>query len=634
MPFKKTPFLIALFLTLIPTSPPASVSAETGEKNGIRYQIECQLLPEEKTLLGSTTIRWSNPTKKPVKRLRFHLFYNAFKSEKTTLLQEYEFHKKSKNELEGTQFGEIKIKEMRIINGEELTQRITFISPDDQNPHDQTVMEVNLNEPVDPLQTITIKTDFQLLIPEIIDQTGRVDDYFFLSRWYPKIGVLEQDGSWNCHQYHRNAGFPGDFGRFQVAVTLPERFTIGATGNLEKKTKNQDGTYTYVFSEKDIHRFVWVAYPHFQETIEKIRLKGKSQDTKIVMLLPPDHQKEKKRYLRALKFSLSQYAELIFPYPYKKIILMVPPHGTIGSASQSYPGLISVAASTLWPRCFLQAERRIIREFGHQYWNGILGPDTGREAWLDEGLNAYFETELMEKYIKNPGSPNPFRWLEILNRHHHRWKYLGQVKVEKIQQYAWKFMNTGTFKSTVRSKSALLLQTLGNHLGRKRLLDFFRFFARRFAYKHPTTRDFVDNFNQFMGQDFTGLFQQFLSESSTLDHSVYILKSVKINSSPDRYRNEIVFIRKRGYFPVDLLIKLRNGKEIKIQWKERENWKKIVLENDCPVEYAAVDPEFKIPLDMNVFNNSKRCKAPVGTITKIALKIGFWFQNLLGFLVL
>ncbi|MCK4837098.1 MAG: hypothetical protein KAT17_10680, partial [Candidatus Aminicenantes bacterium] len=377
MPFNKKSLIFVLFLSLNLISitsyskpsekksqPRRAYSEGRMNTEKVAYKIEAQLLPEESKLLGSTTIKWVNPTKIPARSLRFHLFYNAFQNEKTTLLKELEFYRKSKKELDAYQFGEIKIKEMRIIEGEELTHKIKTISPDDQNLHDRTVMEVKLKDPVKPLQAITIKISYILMIPEIIDRTGRADDYFFMSLWYPKIGVLQQDGTWNCHQYHKDSGFFANFGTYQVAITLPEKFIIGATGNLEGKTKNADGTYTFVFKEKNIHSFTWVAYPHFKEIIEKISLKGNRTETKIVLLLPPHHRKEKQRYLDALKFSLQYYAENIFPYPYKKITLVVPPYQAIKSANHSYPGLISLYSWTIIPRKFLLPERNTIQEFG------------------------------------------------------------------------------------------------------------------------------------------------------------------------------------------------------------------------------------------------------------------------------
>lgn len=322
-----------LFINLYPL-PCAKISKKAPHSNQtsilpletvLHYNIEAQLLPQEKKLLGSTTIKWTNESKYNINSLRFHLYYNAFANEKTTLLSELKYFAKTEHELENRQFGEIKINEIRIVEGEELTPKMEYISPDDQNSQDKTVMEVRLKKSIKPDQSIIIKINYVLRIPEIIFKSGQVEDFFFMSQWYPQLGVLQSDGSWNCHQYHRDSDFFANFSNYEVAITLPEKFTIGATGNLEKKIKNADGTYTFLFMEKNIHDFAWAAYPEFREIAEKIKLKGNRETTKIVLLLSSDDQNEKTQYLESLKFAMKYYAENIFPYPLKKITLVTPP---------------------------------------------------------------------------------------------------------------------------------------------------------------------------------------------------------------------------------------------------------------------------------------------------------------------
>ena len=215
-------------------TPPAQ-SPETGVPEGpvVNYSIEAQLLPEARKLMGSEILIWLNTSENPVDHLRFHLYYNAFRSEKTTFLRESAYYRKSKSTLAGLKFGEIRITEFQVIGaagGETLTDKIRFISPDDANEDDRTVMEVPLEKPVEPGQSINLKIVFQLTIPEIFARTGQEGDYFFMAQWFPKIGVLQRDGLWNCHQFHKNSEFFADFGRYNVNITLPEEFVLGATG--------------------------------------------------------------------------------------------------------------------------------------------------------------------------------------------------------------------------------------------------------------------------------------------------------------------------------------------------------------------------------------------------------------------
>jgi hypothetical protein len=137
-----------------------------------------------------------------------------------------------------------------------------------------------------------------------------------------------------------------------------------------------------------------------------------------------------------------------------------------------------------------------------------------------------------------------------------------------------------------------------------------------------------------MNEDFSWAFDQFIRTEKGLDHAVYSVGAVKISAKPDMYRNEAVFIRKEGYFPVELLITLESGKEFRSFWKKNEKGKKIVIDDPSPMQFAAIDPLYKIPLDRDFLNNSKVCKPSHSAIKRLSLRIGFFFQNLLGCIIL
>ncbi len=607
---------------------------ENIDEPTVKYLITAQLFPEVKKLEASEILTWINKTDNPVSNLRFHLYYNAFRNTKSTFLKEAGFEKKSKRYLKKLQFGEIKIKGMRIINGEELYGKIRYISPDDQNKHDRTVIEISLEVPIQPYQSVTIKTDFILTIPKIIARTGFADDYFFFGQWFPKIGVLQNDGQWNCHQFHRYSEFFADYGEYKVDITIPENFIIGSTGNLIKKEKNVDKTITYFYEEKNIHDFAWATSPKFKKVIEKIKLNGNDENTTIELLLSPFHSKAKQRYLNSLKFALNFYAENIFPYPYKKITIVDPPLKGMRSAGMEYPTLITAGYLNFIPKSMKLTELVTIHEFGHQYWYGMVGTDEFREAWLDEGVNTFFEMEILDAYFKNSYSFIASSLININDWERNRLSCVSLLPIDNVNQYSWKFLNGLYYANNVYSKASILLRSLKNYIGKNKMYDFFKFYAKKFKFKHPKTKDFINTFNEFMDEDFSWAFNQFINGSSNLDNAVFCVESKKIDSNPFKYRNEAIFTRNEGYFPVELLIKLKNGKHIKYFWKEKEKWKKIIFYENSPIVYAAIDPEFKILLDKNLINNSKILEPKKTRLKTIASKFGFLFQNILSLLVM
>ncbi|UCH98081.1 MAG: M1 family metallopeptidase, partial [Candidatus Aminicenantes bacterium] len=527
---------------------------------------------------------------------------------------------------------EIKIKEIRQIGGGELTGNFQFISPDDNNPDDRTVMELKLEKPVPPGQILRLKIEFVLTIPQIFFRTGAEGDYFFMGQWFPKIGVLQDNGQWHCHQFHYNSEFFANYGTYRVWLTIPGEFVIGATGNLIKTEENADNTITYVFEEDNIHDFAWTAYPHFKKITETLQLKESNEAITIELLLAPGHGAAKHRYLNSLKFALDFYAQHIFPYPYKKITVVDPPLRGLKSAGMEYPTLITSGYIDMLPGSFKLTEIVTIHEFGHQYWYGIVGSDEFREAWLDEGVNSFFELEIMDEYFKDSNSLLDSPFIKINDWELSRIFYTYVPPLDPVNLYSWKFFSRSQYVANVYAKAAIFLRSLKNLVGKERMYNFFKYYAEKYKFKHSSTGDFIDAFNTFMNEDFSWAFDQFIHAGTNLDHAVHSVESVKIAAKPDKFRNEAIFVRKQGYFPVELVIALEGGKEIRSFWKEKENWKKIVFDDPCPIRYAAIDPHCRVPLDQNFLDNSKICKPSTSGIKRLSMQIGFFFQNLLGFL--
>ena len=149
------------------------------------------------------------------------------------------YHKESGNS-PGTKeidFGWIEIKSMTDKKGNDLKAGMKFISPDDNNPDDMTVLDVSLAEAAKPGDTAFIKVSFVSKLPSTIRRTGFNDDYFFVAQWFPKFGVYEPvdmryavKGGWNCHQFHINSEFYANHSVYDVKITVPKEYIVGTGG--------------------------------------------------------------------------------------------------------------------------------------------------------------------------------------------------------------------------------------------------------------------------------------------------------------------------------------------------------------------------------------------------------------------
>ncbi|RLD75468.1 MAG: M1 family peptidase, partial [Bacteroidetes bacterium] len=361
------------------------------------YDMEVSLNPDTKIVDGKMELNWINISPDTITELQFHMYLNAFKNTESTLMKESggSIHG-SKAGTDELSWGWIDIKSMKIQGGENLSSKIEYIQPDDDNKNDQTVIRIPLRDSILPGDTIDILINFESKLPELFARTGYKDNYYLVGQWFPKIGVYEpagmrfaKSGAWNCHQFHAESEFYADFGVYNVSITLPKDYVVGATGALVNEKINGESK-TLKYHAEDVIDFVWTASKRF------IEVKDEWEHVKIKLLIQPEHEDLAKRHIESAKIALDYFTEHLGPYPYGTLTIVDPPLTAFGSAGMEYPTFITAGSFAWMPEGIKFIENVVIHEFGHQYFMGILASNEFEEAWIDEGFNTYFETRIMD----------------------------------------------------------------------------------------------------------------------------------------------------------------------------------------------------------------------------------------------
>lgn len=630
----------------------SQVSLAALSKHIANYQIKAKLIPEKKAVVGEEILTWLNDSDEFITELQFHLYLNAFKNNRTT------FMKKSKGVHRGFKLGKknwgyIEVRKIQIENGPDLTSTVEYIQPDDGNKDDQTVMRVSLPEPVPPHKKIILHIEFYSKLPKVFARSGFYNNFFMIGQWFPKIGVFWK-GKWNCHQYHLSTEFFADYGTYEVEITVPEKYMVGATGRRIEEVKNDDGTKSYTYYQEDVHDFAWTACPDFVEFREKFSLEDPPVDTEIILLVHRSHLNQKERYLNSLKNGIEFYSQNYGAYPYPTITLVDPAPKALGAGGMEYPTLFT--SMTFWwmPKGVYLPEMVTIHEFGHNYWYGMVGSNEFEEAWLDEGINTYSEIKAMAKYYGKDTSMLNWGGLRISDFVLQRMNVIGSGRMDPVLKNSWEYYSGGSYGLNTYAKAGLVLLTLENYLGEEVMSKIMKTYFKKWRFKHPTSKDFVALAEEVSGHDLSWFFNQFLSSPDKLDYAVGKIKSKEVKEPEgifsnkqeegDRkqgeeekkkekiYKNEVVIVRKGELiFPQEILIIFENGEEIREKWDGKERWKRFVYFKPYRLKSAQVDPENKIVLDVNFTNNSRVFKTKKISPFKYALSLMFRFQNLLSF---
>ncbi|HET9373268.1 MAG TPA: hypothetical protein VFO19_23555, partial [Vicinamibacterales bacterium] len=339
-----------------------NAATQDFQTNVVDYRISVRLDATSKKLEGRERLTWRNPSADTVGDLWFHLYLNAFKSEKTT------FYRESGGRLRGDvmspdKWGWIRITSMRLADGTDLTDTLTFEHPDDDNSDDETVARIVLPDSVPPGGEVTLDIAFDAQLPAVFARTGYYRDFHLAGQWFPKIAVYEPagtrgrvSGGWNAHQFHAFSEFYANFGHFLVDITVPTPHVVGATGERRSRQDHPDGTTTYVYEQDRVHDFAWTADPSFvvvdamfsgatdvtaDDYAAAARLVGAAverlPDVRIQLLMQPDHVPQTARHLRAIKAAIKYFGLWYGPYPYATITVVDPPEGGMGAGGMEYP---------------------------------------------------------------------------------------------------------------------------------------------------------------------------------------------------------------------------------------------------------------------------------------------------------
>jgi aminopeptidase N len=604
------------------------------------YQIDVRLDHAARTLTARETIRWRNISGNAATELQFHLYWNAWRDLESTFMRERQFaagFTPPRNDA----WGSVEVRRITVA-GADLTTRQRFLSPDDGNSADRTVMAVTLPTPVQPQQTVEITVEWTSKIPRPFARTGYVGNYYFIAQWFPKLGVLEDRG-WNTHQFHASTEFYSDYGVYDVRIIVPAGFVVGASGRETERTANADGTETHRYVGEDIHDFAWTASPDYLDSVQMFEHPS-LPPVRMRLLLQPEHASQASRHFEATAAALKHYGEFFGPYSYDYITIIDPAYQS-GAGGMEYPTLFTAGARWLAPARIAVPQRVTIHEAGHQWWYGIVGSNEFEHAWLDEGLNTYSEARTMEaaafpNYVglRFFGGFVPWVIDDIqmvratdLNR---LTGYRNNAETDTPASPTYRYWpSTATF--ITYNKTALWLHTLERRLGWPRVQQVMSTYWDRWKFRHPQPDDFFAVVNELSGEDLTWFFDQVYRSSNVFDYGVqeFTSRQVRLNldTATTLYRTVVVAGRfGEAVYPVDVVTTFRNGEKVTERWDGRDRRAIYIYDRPSQARSVQVDPSRQLLLDVNYTNNSATLEPRASDASlKWTLAWLTWLQDLM-----
>jgi hypothetical protein len=263
---------------------------------------------------------------------------------------------------------------------------------------------------------------------------------------------------------------------------------------------------------------------------------------------------------------------------------------------------------------------------------GILATNEFEDPWMDEGINSFWEARIMDHYWGEKSGMIDHPFLKVSDKTTARSSYVYSPDRQVIsnKEFSWNYPS-GTYSMMSYMKTSTWLYTMMGIIGEETTNEAFREYYKRWAFKHPAPKDFIDvvsevvkkNYGDKFGPDMNWFFDQTLYGTGICDYKVagfwfYRQDTAKVkadttealsNAKPvaDSLYKCLVELQRLGevMLPVEVLVHFTNGHEVLKSWDGKERYKNLEFMSNSGIKWVKLDPEYKIRMDVNFINNSK-----------------------------
>jgi hypothetical protein len=293
-------------------------------------------------------------------------------------------------------------------------------------------------------------------------------------------------------------------------------------------------------------------------------------------------------------------------------------------------------------------EEVVVHEFGHQYWYGMVATNEFENAWMDEGINSYTEVKVLDSILGKNTSMLNILGGTLGEREGQRMSYIGVADRDAMAQKAYDYYSSGSYAGITYGKTASVLLTLEGIIGEDTMAKAMRAYFMKYRFTHPTKEDFLKTIEEVSGKDLRWYFNQAVYGSQVLDYEVTKIDSYPLNWYVEKkdkdkkeakkddtvYQSYVSLHRKEDFvMPVEVEIIFDNGEKIREHWDGQSRWTRFSYQKKAKVMSAEIDPDHKIQLDRNNFNNSFLAEAnpkPTHKVSTYWLFLTQWVSQALA----
>ncbi len=499
------------------------------------YLIEATLDEENKRILGTERITYTNNSPDTLRYLWIQLDQNRFQNESIGRVTETSGSDRLtfgalRRERTFEDFdGGYQINRVQQAIASEQDNQIILAS-ELNTQINGTMMRIDLIDPLETGESIIFEIDWEhnIINQSIIGGRGGYEYFedsdtyqFAISQWYPRMAAYTDYDGWVNKQFIGTGEFTLEFGDFEVHLTVPADHVVASTGTLqnpdevltdeqldrleqaqnsdtpvfivtpEEALENQeeatDDMVTWIFEAENVRDFAWASSRKY--IWDALGHQQDGADYPVVMAMsfyPPEADPLWSQYsTHSVAHTMDVYSRFSFDYPYPVAISV----NGWEAGGMEYPmitfnGYRPVEDEETGERTYSRRTKYglisvIIHEIGHIYFPMTVNSDERQWTWMDEGLNTFLqfmaEREWEDDYPSRRGDPANITGYMLSQ---------NQVPIMTNSESVLQLGNNAY------GKPATALTILRETIMGRDLFDFaFKEYSERWMFKRPTPSD-------------------------------------------------------------------------------------------------------------------------------------------------
>jgi len=523
-------------------------------QNHADYDIKASLDTGSKTLTGSLKLRYTNNSPDTLRFIWLQMEQNAFTDKS---LNSFIFPQDSRFGARGFEGGDIIDRFDQLLGARRVAVK--------RRPN-ETVMKVDLAQPLPPGRMATFDVAWHFLIPEHgADRMGREGSLYELAQWYPRVNVYDDLRGWNTEPYLGQGEFYLEYGDFTVELTVPAGYIVASTGTLVNPTAvltpaqitrlaqaiksatpvnivtldeiksgaarpKSTGMLTWKFSAKKVRDVAWAASPEY--------LWDASGWNGILAqaFYRPSAIDPWKDAADQARMSIDEYSTRWYKYPWPQMSAVEGP-----ISGMEYPMLVMEAKSSDKYDLY----NVVTHEIGHNWFPMLVGSNERVYMWQDEGFNTFINTF-------SEGRRYPEKGDQMARGLGERQYVEGAQKANVDQPID---IMPDRIDPRLLGLAAYVKPSVGLQLLRQEIMgpeafdDAFRTYIERWAFKHPSPADFYRTMEDVGGKRLDWFWREWFKENPHFDQAI---DTVVTSDAPNGAKVVTVVYgnRARGVLPI------------------------------------------------------------------------------------